>query len=161
LSHSSSRRSPADTRAWHAPGAALPTAARLGTRAARHARMGEATGVAGRGCGRGERYMAEEPALPAVLAQGTVFCDQGEYDAALPLFERAAQLAPDSFEAWVNFGQTLGLLARHEEALLALDRALHLDPTSAVAWTAKGAALDSLGRYQEEWDAYDHALALD
>jgi tetratricopeptide (TPR) repeat protein len=115
----------------------------------------------------GEAPLPTEP-QPAesaddLIARGNALSAQGKQTEALPLFERAAQLDPSSFDAWVNVGCTLGELKRHEEALAAFERALALDPSNAAAWNNKGNALHDLTRYtryQEALVAYDRALAI-
>ena len=42
-----------------------------------------------------------------LLTRGKALNAQKQYAEALPLFERATQLAPDSFEAWANLGYAL------------------------------------------------------
>ncbi|HEY1387614.1 MAG TPA: toll/interleukin-1 receptor domain-containing protein [Ktedonobacterales bacterium] len=105
------------------------------------------------------------PHLPAeevgdLLARGKALSAQKQYAKALPLFERATQLAPDSFDAWANLGYILDRLERCEEALTVFDRALALNDQHAWVWINKGHALDGLGLYDEELDAYNEALAI-
>ncbi|HEU5342706.1 MAG TPA: tetratricopeptide repeat protein [Ktedonobacterales bacterium] len=96
-----------------------------------------------------------------LLERGKALTAQQRYAEALPLFERATQLTPTSFEAWADLGYVLNMLKRYAEALPALDRALALDSSSAAAWNNKGNALSDLKRPAEALAAYDRALALD
>lgn len=95
-----------------------------------------------------------------LLERGKALKAQKRYEEALPLFERAAQLQPTSFEAWFNLGYLLNELSRFNEALPAHERALVLDPTSAKSWTNKGAALVYLKQHEEALAALDTALGL-
>ena len=96
-----------------------------------------------------------------LLARGKALIGQKKYAEALPLFERASQLAPGSFEAWANLGYILNDLGRWQEALAACDRSLALDSSSGAEWTRKSFALIGLKRYDEALVACDRALALD
>jgi tetratricopeptide (TPR) repeat protein len=96
-----------------------------------------------------------------LAARGKALVAQQKYAEALPLFERATQLASNHVEAWYNRGRALGNLGRPQEALAAYDRALALDPQYAPAWGSKGGALQQLGRSQEALATCDRALVLD
>lgn len=96
-----------------------------------------------------------------LLMRGKALIAQKKYDEALPLFERAAQLAPTSADAWGYLGPILNELGRTNEAIAACDRALVLDDKQAWVWGNKGRVLDKLGYHQEALVAYDRALALD
>ncbi len=96
-----------------------------------------------------------------LITRGRALTAQSKYAEALPLFERATQLAPGSFDAFANLGYTFIQLDRGEKALPALERATTLDPDSVIAWYNKGWALDEIQRYEEALAAYDRALALD
>jgi Flp pilus assembly protein TadD len=96
-----------------------------------------------------------------LVTRGKALDAQKKYAEALPLFERAAQLAPDSFEAWANRAGTLFALDRFIESLDACIRALALDDKQAWVWSRKGGALVELKRYQEGLADCEHALTLD
>ena len=44
-----------------------------------------------------------------LLTRGKALMAQKQYAEALPLFERATQLAPGSFDAWANLGYMLAI----------------------------------------------------
>jgi tetratricopeptide (TPR) repeat protein len=96
-----------------------------------------------------------------MLARGKALLAQKRYADALPLFQRATELAPGNAVAWGNKGVALINLGRYAEALEACDRALTLDPNNATVWSNKGGVLRSLGRYAEALEACDRALTLD
>jgi len=106
---------------------------------------------------------APQPAESAddLLTRGKALSAQGKHAEALPLFHRATQLDPLSFDAWANLGYTLNELKRYEESLPACDRALALDEKQTWVWGNKGVALRNLGRAEEALVAYDRALTLD
>ncbi len=99
--------------------------------------------------------------LTDLITQGRALQAQQKHAEALPFFQRAAQLDPNSFDAWANLGYTLEELKRPAEALPANERATTLGPNNVFAWYNKGVALGDLKRYEEELAAYAKALALD
>ncbi|AKS43308.1 tetratricopeptide repeat protein [Wenzhouxiangella marina] len=57
----------------------------------------------------------------------------GDYPAALALFERASQFAPDDPGLWTNLGATQAALGRNAAAITSLQRALELEPENDTA----------------------------
>ncbi|HEY1391421.1 MAG TPA: toll/interleukin-1 receptor domain-containing protein [Ktedonobacterales bacterium] len=97
-----------------------------------------------------------------LLARGKALQAQGKHAEALPFFERATELAPQSFDAWVNVGSSRHLVNRpQQEQLDAFERATSLNPSNAIAWNGKSLALVAVKRYSEALAAVDQALALD
>lgn len=96
-----------------------------------------------------------------LLTRGRALAAQKKFAEALPLFERAAQLAPDSIDAWVNLCYILGELKRWQDALTACNRALALDDEEAWIWGIKGLVLRKQGHTDEAIAAYDRALVID
>ncbi len=114
--------------------------------------------------GEAPQPTAPQPAESAsdLVSRGKALQAQGKHAEALPLFQRATQLDPRSFDAWSNLGYTLYNVKRPaQEQLDAFECATTLDPNNAIAWHNKGGALDTLGRRDEALAAYDRALALD
>ncbi len=107
--------------------------------------------------------IAPQPSESAddLLTRARALIAQKQYAEALPLLERATQLAPGSFSAWANLGPALRNQGRAAEALTVYDRALALDDKQAWVWYNKGVALNALKRYEEALVAYDRALTLD
>jgi hypothetical protein len=96
-----------------------------------------------------------------LLARGKALIAQQKYAEALPLLERATQIAPGSFDAWANLGLARNETGRHGDDVQAYDRTLGLDEKQAWVWYNKGNALRNPGRYDEAVAAYDRVLALD
>jgi len=65
--------------------------------------------------------------------------NEGNLEAALPLFKRATELNPKDDTYWSNYGVTLMRLSYLDEALVAYTRALRLKPTSELAKANMGA----------------------
>lgn len=95
-----------------------------------------------------------------LLARGKALSAQKKYAEAAPLFERATQLAPRSFDAWANLGRAYHETERHGPDVDAYDHALALDAKQWWVWYNKGLALRYLKRYEEALAAYEQALAL-
>ena len=76
-----------------------------------------------------------------------MFCDR--YEEAIEYFDRAIELDPECFDAWIRRGDTLYRLGRHEKAIEALDKAIELRPGKAPPWNRKGQVLNALNRYEE------------
>lgn len=101
-----------------------------------------------------------DPETPgAHLVLGLALHGQGRQEEALGTLQRAAALAPDSFDAQNNLGGVLVDLRRGGEALSCLGRAIALRPGNAVALTNLGNALLLEGRSDRAIDRYREALA--
>jgi tetratricopeptide (TPR) repeat protein len=96
-----------------------------------------------------------------LIARGKALMARKDYREASPLFERATQLAPRSFDAWAKLGLAYNEMGRHGDDLNAYDRALALDEKQAWVWGNKGKALRNLKRPEEALAVYERALALD
>lgn len=96
-----------------------------------------------------------------LLTRGRALNAKGERDRALPLFERAIQLDPSSFDAWMAYGFTLRNSRRNQDAKSAYERAITLNPDRASAWTGKGLALFYLHRASEALIACEHATQIE
>ncbi|HEY7833318.1 MAG TPA: toll/interleukin-1 receptor domain-containing protein [Ktedonobacterales bacterium] len=107
--------------------------------------------------------VAPQPSESAddLIARGKALRTQGKHAEALPLLERATQLAPSSFDAWFNLGFSRVELGQYQQGIAAYDRALAINPNDAPSWSNKGKALRDLKRPEEALAAYERALALD
>jgi tetratricopeptide (TPR) repeat protein len=84
--------------------------------------------------------------------RGSALNARGKHTEALSIFDRATQLASDSFVAWGNKGNALNGLKRYSEALVAIDKALAL-ASNAIGWCNRAIALRGLGRIAEAEEA--------
>ena len=106
---------------------------------------------------------APQPTVSAtdLVARGKALLDQERYADALPLFEVATQLDPESFDAWFNLGYTLAQTnGPAMKRLAAYEHAIVLSPTHAAAWTNAGAVLTDLQCYEEALAAFEQAITL-
>ncbi len=127
--------------------------------------MGMVRGVAETGRQRGGMVPAPTAPQPQenaddLIARGNALQAQGKHAKALPLFQRATQLAPKSFSAWSNLGDTFNMLKRFAEAEQAHDQALTINPKDSIAWNNKGYVLRDQGRAAEAKAAEGRAKAL-
>ena len=63
--------------------------------------------------------MAKQAQALALIEQPQALNAEKKYAEAAPLFKRATQLDPRSFDAWGNLGHTVGERRRNKEALAA------------------------------------------
>ncbi len=90
------------------------------------------------------------PAKPEYLAGlATTLQQQGQFEQALQVLDKALQLKPDDAELWRQLGDILVQLTRYDEALLSFRRVLTLDPRHPDALYKSGALLNQFGRYAE------------
>jgi len=85
-----------------------------------------------------------------LLAKSDDFCNNEQYDDALPLLERATRLAPDNFDVWQNLAHVRYMRDQYDDALIANDRALHITPYDGFAWYLRGVILSTLVQSEEE-----------
>jgi Flp pilus assembly protein TadD len=76
---------------------------------------------------------------------GQLFGDAGAFAEALGPLRRAAQLDPNSFEAWHNLGVTCFRMNRYQEARAPLEKAVALRPEYYGSVVLLGATLYMLG----------------
>jgi predicted O-linked N-acetylglucosamine transferase (SPINDLY family) len=79
---------------------------------------------------------------------------------ALLAAEKSISLNSANAKAWVNKGNALMSLSRHEEALRSYDHATKLDPKCAEGWNNLGKLLHRVNRYEEALVCYSQALEL-
>jgi tetratricopeptide (TPR) repeat protein len=94
-------------------------------------------------------------------AEGTLRGRQGQFDRAVPCFEKALALDPGLAIAWHYKSCGLLRLQRFEDALACDDQAIALDPQHAEHWHQKGVTLKHLRRYEEALACYDRALEIE
>lgn len=99
---------------------------------------------------------------PMVLNLAALKYEQdGRFDDALAVLERAIQIEPDDIGAHNAKGLVLTRLERYAEALATFDGVVAMMPDFAGAHCARGASLESLGRLNEAEAAHRRALELD
>ncbi|MFZ9270878.1 MAG: tetratricopeptide repeat protein [Prochlorococcaceae cyanobacterium] len=87
--------------------------------------------------------------LPKLFDQALSLSRQGEFEAALPLWNQVLELAPGDAAAWSNRGNVQLALGDPEAAIADQTRAMELDSVSADPHLNRGTAEEALAR----WDA--------
>lgn len=91
---------------------------------------------------------------------GVVDVQRGRIVEGLARFERAFELDPEHFEAWMNFGQITLSFRGFEDAERAFRAALDLRPDDYDALLGLGIALRGRGQAEEARRSYERALAV-
>jgi len=96
----------------------------------------------------------------AMTMLGTVYLQQGQLEAGVPIVQRSLQLNNAQPDAYSNLGNALNSLNRHAEALASHDCAITLKPDFANGYSNRGNALYSLNRHEEALASCNRAIAL-
>ena len=80
---------------------------------------------------------------------------------ALEYLTKAVKIDPKAVGIWLDRGNVLHLLKRHDEAMRCYEKVLEIDQGYGMAWTNKGNLLLELGRHEEARRCYDRALEID
>jgi serine/threonine protein kinase len=115
--------------------------------------------------GQEEIALTPTPSEPAKTAQdylneGNTYQDQGDYQAALAVIERAIELEPTA-EAYFERGFTHHYLSNFQSALDDYSTAIELDPNYADAYVVRGLAHYNLGDNLPALADYGKAIELD
>jgi tetratricopeptide (TPR) repeat protein len=95
------------------------------------------------------RAIAQEPKPEYLASLGTTLQQQGRYEEALKVLDKALQLKSDNAELWRQLGDILVQLTRFDEALLSFQHVLKLNARHPDALYKTGALLNQFGRYAE------------
>jgi tetratricopeptide (TPR) repeat protein len=87
--------------------------------------------------------------------------ERGRYDAAIPSFERALELNPESVRARTNLANALTRRGRLDEAVAQYRKALDANPQYIEAETNLGVALAEQGKFGEAEACYRRALEME
>jgi tetratricopeptide (TPR) repeat protein len=107
------------------------------------------------------RAIRQDPRPDYLASLGTTLQQQGRYEEAFKVFDKAIQLSPDDAELWKQIGDILVQQERYDQALLSYQHVLRLNPDHPDALYKSGAILDRFGRYEEalaDLDRSDKAL---
>lgn len=97
----------------------------------------------------------------AWVALGACTYRRGYPRAALPLLEKAAELAPASGVPWMHQGIAYALLGEYEGAETALRKALEREPASLEILDTLGVVYSRMGRTSEARATFEKTLAID
>ncbi len=85
--------------------------------------------------------------------------EAGFWKTSITLWTRTVQVIPDSFIAWINYGNARFLAGDKPGALDCGLRAIKLNPESGNAWQLLGSVYNSLNRFDEAEHAFVQARA--
>ena len=85
---------------------------------------------------------------------------QGQIDAGLAQFQKAATIRPSSVTLYTDLGLALYNASRYQEALEAFEKSITLSPNSSLTLTQAGAASQMLGDDKRALDYYQRANAI-
>jgi protein O-GlcNAc transferase len=102
---------------------------------------------------------ADNRNFPALHMLGYLKAQQGQYDEAITLLNKALKQKPD-LVARTHYAHALLAAQRFEEALAAYDQVLAAQPGSFEAHYNRGVILSQLQRFEESLAALDRAVAL-
>jgi tetratricopeptide (TPR) repeat protein len=91
---------------------------------------------------------------------GNVLQDEGELDAALEQYQKAANEYPEYATIHENIGNVLLLKGRFDEALLELKYAVNLNPNSSTAFNSMGWIYLMTRQYEHAATLFRHAIDL-
>ncbi|HUT54859.1 MAG TPA: tetratricopeptide repeat protein [bacterium] len=97
----------------------------------------------------------------SLFAKGLAYVWQGEYEKAIPFFEKAVKMNPRDGEAFFYLGLCYIELGQLEKAIHANKQAIQINPDSALAHNNLGNAYSKLGLIQEAIGEYKQAVRMD
>jgi tetratricopeptide (TPR) repeat protein len=95
------------------------------------------------------RAIRQDAKQQYLLSLGFALQNQGRFEQALQVFDKAVQLKPDTAQLWKLRGNVLVKLDRRDQAVLSFQHALKLDPRDRDAAYNSGSMLFELGRFDE------------
>ncbi len=95
-----------------------------------------------------------------LLAKGLAFYRLEEYENAIEYFKQAAELKPDSYEAWLYYGTSLYKAEIYDEikTLEIFEKAIELKPDYPFAYREKGRLYTKYGELEKAIDSFNEAI---
>lgn len=75
--------------------------------------------------------------------------NQGKYEEAIELYDKAIDIDSGFSKAWLSKGLALQNLGKKEEAIICYNKCIEINPRNSWPWNNKGSALIDLGKYDE------------
>jgi len=89
---------------------------------------------------------------------GVLCIEKGEYEKAISMFQRSAELAPNLDKPYNNMGWAYRLMGDEESAKKTYEKASEIDPDAELPGRMLGEILDREGRYEEAIAVFKQAL---
>lgn len=97
----------------------------------------------------------------ALQLLGTIYTDQRAYREGAELLRRAIELLPVRGSFYVNYGNALRGLGKHQAALQAYREGVRVESTHARGWVNLALCLQDLGQIQEAISGFKKAIELE
>ena len=98
---------------------------------------------------------------PQELAQGQRWLQQGRYQQAIEVFEKAIRLDPAADAIYHNLAFAYRKINQYDKSLSAYRAAIRLDPGYAPSYYGMGLTYNLMGKYQEAISPLQTAIRLD
>lgn len=99
--------------------------------------------------------------IDCINALAGLYAQQGDLNAAIPLFRRAAKLRPDSPDSHYNLAVAFSMVGQHGDAVQHYKRALKLNPRHLGARNNYAATLLQRGQAREAVQQCDELIAVE
>lgn len=96
----------------------------------------------------------------ANYTKGEILLSKKEYNAAIPLFNKALDITPSYFDAYISKSKAYNLMGDIKEAYKILDNAIATFPSSAELFLARGLLNNSREKYSKALDDFNKALKI-
>lgn len=116
----------------------------------------ENTGVKQKEMGAAGKTEESEDLRQLLISAG----ETNNYEDKLRLYDKALDLDPLYFDAWLQKGFVLDRLGRSQEALECYNRALEIEPEHLGIKCLKGFAYSNLKDYEKAIECYDEVLKV-
>jgi tetratricopeptide (TPR) repeat protein len=104
-----------------------------------------------------ENWLESEEGL---YNSGIYFVISGDYEKAIPYFQKAVKKNPNDADSHFLMGYCYGELQRYNEAIDEYKQAIRIKPDDAEAHNNLGVAYDKLGKNNEAIDEYKQAIRI-
>ena len=107
-----------------------------------------------------EMAYQKDPTQANRLALALSYVSAGQFDKAIPLFEKAVAADPDNYEVRMMLGRALRDARQYPGAAREFSEALKLKPEEAKTWSDLAGMLYMIGDYQQALAAFERAREL-
>lgn len=94
------------------------------------------------------------------IEEGNSFYNQGEYDKAIEMYNKAIELRPTSSAIYNNRGNAYHSKGNLTKAIGDFNKAIEINPNNAVAYFNRGNSYDELGKIDQSIGDYSKAIEI-
>lgn len=99
--------------------------------------------------------------LEMYLRHGTVYANMGNYATAISYYDKAIEINPNSYDAWIMKGRIKYYMMSYVTSAICYSKAIKIKPDSAEAYNNRGMAYFARRDYQKAKDDFKKATELD